>query len=216
MTAQAIKFGANISVMSNSQGILVGFSSLGAHASVNHLHMHAYYLEREIMHKRQYPLPIYAVQHATRLSKHLWFMSTKDYFMPGFVLQLSDYSDNLDAFSKDAFKITNYLSLNEISHNLVIIKAGLLSSDCNEQPDQDCTTLRLVIWPRKSAYLTAPNKFDVAFAICEMAGHFMVTDLEKFEEINENILLDLCSRVRLDDSDMNLLIENITTVMDSL
>ena len=98
MTKDAISLAIEVALLSYSKEILIGFNSLNAHASVNHLHLHFYYLDqnkvilKNCLEKKMRSLSIQNITKAVKLTKYLWFLHDTYYF-PGFVLQLSDCSN---------------------------------------------------------------------------------------------------------------------------
>lgn len=57
LNEDAIQLAVRLSLLSKSVHLIVGFNSINAYASVNHLHLHAYYMNNHIREKK-FPFPI--------------------------------------------------------------------------------------------------------------------------------------------------------------
>jgi len=58
-------------------------------------------------------------------------------------------------------------------------------------------TIRVIIWPKKPAFEIEKNDYLQGFAICELAGHFVICDEKVFNEITEEIILELTNQIKL-------------------
>ena len=61
LNQEAIELTTRLALLSKSLNIIFGFNSINAYASVNHLHLHVYYITSEIQDKR-FPFPIQNVK----------------------------------------------------------------------------------------------------------------------------------------------------------
>lgn len=95
LNIDSIKLVVDLILLSSSTNIIIGFNSVQAYASVNHLHMHLYYLNSI---KKSFPFPIQNVSHAKRLCQNLWFISEEEWYFPAFSVQLSDFGQNISKF----------------------------------------------------------------------------------------------------------------------
>jgi hypothetical protein len=103
LTAEAVKLATEFVCLSGSENIIMGFNSIGAFSSVNHLHVQAYYLNTPFFPVRD-PLPIHNANKAHSLGNRLWFLDDTDcYFMNTFALQLCDFNDDIAMFSEYFF-----------------------------------------------------------------------------------------------------------------
>ncbi|KOC60459.1 GDP-D-glucose phosphorylase 1 [Habropoda laboriosa] len=140
--------------LSSSLYLRVGFNSLCAYASVNHLHWHLYYLNwkmlLEYIDLKEYAGPVQILH---------------EYPAKGFCIKYSNVQ-NIDNFVNWAFLIINYLQNAEIAHNVYITRAKLNLQE--EHKD-----LRIYIWARKPS---TGIKDTVVFnpAICELFGHLSI------------------------------------------
>lgn len=117
--------------------------------------------------------------------------------------------------------ITDYLNRNEIPHNVVLLKSKIFIDKNNptNQREMDLneirelkTTLRVHIWPRRSSYDTPRNDRHISFAICEMAGHFLLKDQLSYQEINENEIVNLSRVSQLNDDELEEILLNIKDI----
>lgn len=99
LTLDSIKLALDFMILSNSFNFIIGFNTTQAYASVNHLHLHMYYLN---VHNEdsEFPFPIQNVQNADNLCSNLWFLSDNVTLIPAFALQLCDFKNDLIKFSK--------------------------------------------------------------------------------------------------------------------
>lgn len=101
LTKYAINLALDVCYLTSSNEILIGFNSLNAYASVNHMHLQLYYLDHNKVLKQRLidnpglrSMSIQNLKTADRLAKNLWFAS--DHFFPAFVLQLCDFKERCD------------------------------------------------------------------------------------------------------------------------
>jgi hypothetical protein len=100
LTIDAVQLAAEFICLSGSDNIIIGFNSIGAYSSVNHLHVQAYYLNTPFFPARD-PLPIHRANKAHSLGNHLWFLDDTDcYFINTFALQLCDFNDDIFKFAE--------------------------------------------------------------------------------------------------------------------
>ncbi|XP_015121873.1 GDP-D-glucose phosphorylase 1 [Diachasma alloeum] len=170
-------------LLSKSPHLRAVFNSLCAHASVNHLHWHLYYLKHEML-----------LEHIDlrQLSDKLYMIEKKDYPATAFCLKLSTFNNNVRYFANVGFKILNYLQSHEIAHNVYITRAK--QSPLNDDDLYD--DLRIYIWPRN--YNTGVK--DTSGFIpgsSEFFGHLNVRSEEFYNDLTqtkiEEILKDAVS-----------------------
>ncbi|CAK9832969.1 GDP-D-glucose phosphorylase 1 [Anthophora retusa] len=151
--------------LSSSLYLRVGFNSLCAYASVNHLHWHLYYLNwnmlLEYIDLKEYAGPVQILY---------------EYPAKGFCIKYSNVR-NMDDFVDWAFLLINYLQNAEVAHNVYITRAKLDSE--GEYED-----LRIYIWARKPA---KGSKDTAIFnpAICEFFGHLSIKSEEVYKNLTE-------------------------------
>ncbi|VVD02177.1 unnamed protein product [Leptidea sinapis] len=128
----------------------IGFNSLCALASVNHLHYHLFVITQT--------LPVETVK-CSNICGPLWV--TQDYPVPAFCFETSPQNIQVEAI----YKLIGYLLSNSIAHNIFITRGEPLSGEGSAG--------RVFVWPRKSVVgAKQPGGFNVA--ACELSGWFPV------------------------------------------
>jgi len=196
LTMNAICIGLDVVMLSRHPGMVVGFNSLCALASVNHQHIHAWYCEQPVFVQNA---------HTVELCEGLWELPQP---VPGFVLQLINASLRYD-LARKVFAIVDYFQQNEIAHNLYVSYANVIS--CSN--GSSSSTVQVVIWPRKpfvGAKQDAKNIFNVAVA--ELAGQIPYYSTEGFDTITEEDILEKIRDVRLGDNEYKTLKDKVISV----
>ncbi|XP_023287603.1 GDP-D-glucose phosphorylase 1 isoform X2 [Orussus abietinus] len=164
--------------------LLLSNSPLCAHASVNHLHWHLYYL------KHQMPLECIEISELI----HPVFLLTN---VPsnGFCLKLSSFSGNsIDCLNQLTFwvyLIVDYLQKHEIAHNVYITRA---KTKPNESIYDD---VRIYIWARKSS-CGVKNTTAFVPAVSELFGHIVTGTEEAYRNLNENTIAEILTDITED------------------
>ncbi|GFR87957.1 GDP-D-glucose phosphorylase 1-like [Elysia marginata] len=164
LTERALEVAVETMLLSKHRGFRLGFNSLCAFASVNHLHFHAYYLDYELI------VDHCPVEHLG--GKYYEFTSLP---CPGFALQL--HGSTVKQVAREAFKLSSYFHKADIAHN-VYINRGLVFG---EERGSNLTTIRLFIWPRKK-YIGTKSSDEFNVASLELGGHLPIKD--EFESVN--------------------------------
>jgi len=153
--------------LSTSPDIRIGFNSLCAHASVNHMHWHVYYQAH-----RAAVLGLNLKSLAGPL--HTW---GKDQY-PGqgwcFLVPTRN-SKALSAVAQHLSKLTTLLVEKEVAHNVFLC------------PGQENQPARIVVWPRESV-LGAKDPGAFAMAVCELSGQVLVYEETEYESLTEDIV----------------------------
>jgi hypothetical protein len=53
LNIDAVRLAKDVALLTSSNGFFIGFNSINAYASVNHLHLHAYYTGNKVMSSRE-------------------------------------------------------------------------------------------------------------------------------------------------------------------
>uniref|UniRef100_A0A6V7IMX7 GDP-D-glucose phosphorylase 1 n=1 Tax=Bracon brevicornis TaxID=1563983 RepID=A0A6V7IMX7_9HYME len=178
-------------LLSKSSYLRATFNSLCAHASVNHLHWHLYYLKYNLF-----------IETADLEQASSILYVIRDYPAPGFCLKLSSFHNDVKSFAVLAFKIVNYLQTHGIPYNVYITRA---QSSPNEALYDD---LRIYIWPRKKSFGIKDTRGFVP-ACCEYGGHVSVRNEQFYEEITE---ADITSELK--EAGDNLLDKTLKDLID--
>ncbi len=98
--ANALRLATEVSLLSGSNNFVLGYNSVGAYSSVNHLHAQGYYLNGSSYPERN-PLCIHRANRAHSLGNNLWYMDDVElYFMHTFALQLCDFGNDIQKFAE--------------------------------------------------------------------------------------------------------------------
>ncbi|XP_053616540.1 GDP-D-glucose phosphorylase 1 isoform X2 [Plodia interpunctella] len=156
----------------------IGFNSLCALASVNHLHYHLF------LEKNDLPIETATCKH---LHKNVYYLT--DYPIQGFCFEVSE--SNASTIARESYNIMAYFLKNSIAHNIFITRGMSVSGSLEE-------AVRIIVWPRKTS---AGAKQLAAFnvAVCEMSGWFPVFSEFDYETLGrENLEAELI-KWRIDD-----------------
>ncbi|XP_023364570.1 GDP-D-glucose phosphorylase 1 isoform X2 [Otolemur garnettii] len=168
----ALQAGVEAVLLSLHPGFRVGFNSLGGLASVNHLHLHGYYLGHR--------LPVEgAPSEPLDPRGHLHLIRALP--APGFLFYISGPGPDLEAFISRVCWATDYLTDHEIAHNLFVTRGA---PPGNTLPSSVLTGVRVILWARKSSFgMKEGEAFNVA--LCELAGHLPVKTPQDFSSLTE-------------------------------
>ncbi|KAG8516334.1 GDP-D-glucose phosphorylase 1 [Galemys pyrenaicus] len=174
----ALQAGLEAVLLSAHPGFRVGFNSLGGLASVNHLHLHGYYLAHR--------LPVEgAPSEPLDPGGHLHLLQGLP--APGFLFYVSGPGPDLEALANRVCRATDYLSDHEIAHNLFVTRGA---PPGKTSPSSELTGVRVILWARKSSFgVKEGNAFNVA--LCELAGHLPIRTSEHFSSLTEAAALAL-------------------------
>ncbi|XP_036787953.1 GDP-D-glucose phosphorylase 1 isoform X1 [Manis pentadactyla] len=174
----ALRAGVEAVLLSSHPGFRIGFNSLGGLASVNHLHLHGYYLSHR--------LPVEgAPSEALDPEGHLHLLQGLP--APGFLYYASRPGPDLEALIGRVCRATDYLSDHEIAHNLFVTRG---TPPGKTSPSSALMGVRVILWARKSSFgIKEGEAFNVA--LCELAGHLPVKTSQDFSSLTEAAALAL-------------------------
>ncbi|KAL6474160.1 hypothetical protein MHYP_G00177210 [Metynnis hypsauchen] len=171
LTPHAVQVGLESVFLSADPGYRVGFNSLGAFASVNHLHLHGYYLKHELRVE-------WAPTEPLAPEKSLY---RRECFPKGFMF----YTEGEDpgGTAEAVCELTDILVDRDIAHNV------FMSRGCPPSREAERSALRrgvrIYVWPRVSCFgAKEESAFNVA--LCELAGHLPFKNKEDFSKIDED------------------------------
>ncbi|GBM21022.1 GDP-D-glucose phosphorylase 1 [Araneus ventricosus] len=166
----AIRLAVEMMLISSDSYFRLGFNSLGAYASVNHLHFHAYYLKY-----RLYLESAPVVQLEDRCYIVTSFPSE------GFAFEVIKKEDILEVI-RSAMILIEFLVEKRIPHNIFLTRGSRFSP--SEKENSGIPSVRLYVWARE-AYYGTKNDLSFNVAVCELAGHIPIKDKRSFENIDE-------------------------------
>lgn len=187
LTRFAIQVGIESVLLSSNPGFRVGFNSLGAFASVNHLHLHGYYLNHELKIESVSVKPLVPEKGFYRLLD----------FPSGFLFYTE--SEEVEKVARAICKVTDFLVDVNIAHNLFVTR-GCQPCDYthNEKGNSSRRGVRVVVWPRISCFgAKEESAFNVA--LCELAGHLPFKNKKDYELTTEKDVVDIIQRYLLPD-----------------
>ncbi|KAL4713403.1 hypothetical protein ACJJTC_010388 [Scirpophaga incertulas] len=178
VTIDSLELAIKLTFVSNNRAFRIGFNSLCALASVNHLHYHIF-VEENIL-----PVETATCHH---LSGPVY--CTSEYPIPAFCFQAS--SQELSSkLANDVYTLLEYFSKNSIAHNLFIT----YGRDFNLEHQR---VLRILVWPRKSCVgVKQLGAFNVA--VCELSGWFPVYNASDFKNLHRDALENELKKWRID------------------
>ncbi|OQV20525.1 putative GDP-D-glucose phosphorylase 1 [Hypsibius exemplaris] len=182
LTADSLRLALHALLLSGTWKLRVGFNSIGALASVNHLHLHAYYLAHNLPTETLPAEPFAGPCHLVA-----------NYPASGFVFQFpplkrrseGSLMGELDFFIKDVYTFVDRLQQSDIPHNIFITRGTPLYAQMSRQH----LVIRLYVWTRDFAYgMKDTTAFNAALA--ELSGHVPVKTEEGYKNIKEK---DVCT-----------------------
>ncbi|XP_027052850.1 GDP-D-glucose phosphorylase 1-like isoform X2 [Pocillopora damicornis] len=198
LTEDALLLALEISMLSNHRGFHVGFNSLCAHASVNHLHFHTWYSEH----------PSYLETADVSLVCGNVF-EVKDYPTTAFVFELAPGTD-VGLVARTIHKVSSYFIQEEVAHNLHIIR-GARCRPSNQrngitQGDRDvCSVLRVFLWPRNPVHgakeLSSYESEKRPIAVYEFAGSLAIETRKTYESFTEEKFVEYMARATLPEEE---------------
>ncbi|KAE8618134.1 hypothetical protein XENTR_v10009281 [Xenopus tropicalis] len=190
LTENLMLFGMESVFLSSHPGFRVGFNSLGGFASVNHLHLHGFYLDHELLIESSCSKPL-----CPEINFHL----VTHFPAPGFLF----YTDGKDLKStaQKICKVTDFLVAKNIAHNLFVTRG---SNPDTGKVSEDRNGIRVIIWARKPSFgAKEVSAFNVA--LCELAGHLPVKNQEDFISITEDSVIAIIHSCLLADDEFTQL-----------
>lgn len=198
LTKFAIHVGIEAVLLSSDPSFRVGFNSLGAFASVNHLHLHGYYLD--------HPLKIES-KPVKPLCPEKAFYRILD-FPAGFLFYAE--SEEVEKVAQTICEVTDFLVNDNIAHNLFLTRG---SPPCVQtQGKKDLCSrkgVRIAVWPRISCFgAKEEDAFNVA--LCELAGHLPFKNKKDFEHMTEEDVVDVIQSYLLPEDEFHQLEQQLT------
>ncbi|XP_040895319.1 GDP-D-glucose phosphorylase 1 isoform X2 [Toxotes jaculatrix] len=198
LTRFAVQAGIESVLLSSNPDFRVGFNSLGAFASVNHLHLHGYYLDHKLKIES---MPVKG------LVPEKGFYRLLD-FPAGFLFYTE--SEDVEKVARAICEVTDFLVDGNIAHNLFLTR-GCPPCDRTQNEKTLCSRkgVRIAVWPRISCFgAKEESAFNVA--LCELAGHLPFKNKKDFELTTEKDVIDIIQRYLLPDREFQRLEQQLT------
>ncbi|XP_058501155.1 GDP-D-glucose phosphorylase 1 [Solea solea] len=201
LTRFTIQVGIESVLLSSGTGFRVGFNSLGGFASVNHLHLHGYYMDHELKIESMKVKPLVPEKGFYRMCD----------FSAGFLFYTE--SEEVEDVARAICEVTDFLVDGNIAHNLFLTR-GCPPCDHIESEDNVCVRkgVRIAVWPRLSCF---GAKEDSAFnvALCELAGHLPFKNNRDYELSTEKDVTDIIQKYLLPEDGMQALEQQLTRLL---
>ncbi|KAJ7389103.1 GDP-D-glucose phosphorylase 1 [Desmophyllum pertusum] len=194
LTEESLILALETSMLSNHRGFHVGFNSLCAYASVNHLHFHTWYSE----------FPSYLEKAEVSLVCEDVF-EVKNYPTTSFVFELAPETD-VGSLARTIHKVSSYFIKEEVAHNLHIIRGArcLPRNQMNgfTHDDSDaCSVLRVFLWPRNPIYgakvMVSYESESLPMAVYEFAGSLALATKEMYNSFTEELFCECMGQATL-------------------
>ncbi|KAM4734059.1 GDP-D-glucose phosphorylase 1 [Anableps anableps] len=197
LTRTAVRVGIESVLLSADPGFRVGFNSLGAFASVNHLHLHGYYLDHELKIESSPVKPLIPEKNFFRIQD----------FPAGFLLYAE--SKDVEIAARTVCEVTDYFVGENIAHNLFLTRGcppGGQTPSAKERWFRK--GVRIAIWPRISCFgAKEESAFNVA--LCELAGHLPFKNKKDFECTTEREVISIVQKYLLPDDEFHRVEEQL-------
>ncbi|XP_017278470.1 GDP-D-glucose phosphorylase 1 [Kryptolebias marmoratus] len=198
LTRAAIQVGIESVLLSSDPSLRAGFNSLGAFASVNHLHLHGYYLDYELKIESSPVKPLVPEKRFYRMQD----------FPTGFLFYTE--SEEVEEVARSICQVTDFLVGENIAHNLFLTRG---CPPCDHiQSTKDCclrSGVRIAIWPRKACF-GAKVETDISVALCELGGHLPFKSKKDYECATEEDVMDIVQSYLLPDDEFHRLEQQIS------
>lgn len=204
LTQFTIQVGIESVLLSSNPGFRVGFNSLGAFASVNHLHLHGYYLDHHLKIESMPVKPLVPEKGFHRMLD----------FPAGFLFYTE--SEEVEKVAKAICQVTDFLVDTNTAHNLFLTRGCPPCGHTKSEKDR-CSRkgVRIAVWPRLSCFgAKEESAFNVA--LCELAGHLPFKNKKDYEQTTERDVIDIIQRYLLPDDEFNRLEQQLSKLLMSL
>lgn len=200
LTEEALLLALEISMLSNHRGFHVGFNSLCAHASVNHLHFHTWYSE--------YPSYLETAEVGIVCDN---IFEVKNYPTTAFVFELAPET-NVSSLARTIHKVASYLIKEEVAHNFHIIRGARCRprSQMNGFTHEDSdlqSVFRVFLWPRNPVHgakqMSSYESERRPVAVYEFGGSLAIERRETFNSFTEEQFCKHMRRVTLPEDEFS-------------
>ncbi|XP_077566583.1 GDP-D-glucose phosphorylase 1 [Stigmatopora nigra] len=197
LTKFSIQVGIESVLLSSDPAFRVGFNSLGAFASVNHLHLHGYYLKHKLNIESLPCRPLLPARGFYTLMG----------FPAGFLFYTE--SKDVDVVSSAICQVTDFLTDANVAHNLFMTRG---CPPCEQEDRFLRNGVRIAVWPRLASFgIKEESALNVA--LCELAGHLPFKNKKDFELATESVVIDTIQHYLLPDEDFLQLERQLTQLL---
>ncbi|XP_031639769.1 GDP-D-glucose phosphorylase 1 [Contarinia nasturtii] len=168
MNKECIEFAIDLMTGLDDHGYRLGYNSLGAFASVNHLHLHLIHVPEKLYLEDA---------EIIEMSDNVFKIEFPTFAM---CMPVFHWTDR-EAVANKFMKIITYFCEKSIPHNIFITHGR----------HRDTNLVKIFIFPRSSMSDKHVASFNIAF--CELVGYVPVGDVDVYENLTEDFLLDKIS-----------------------
>ncbi|XP_077374106.1 GDP-D-glucose phosphorylase 1 [Festucalex cinctus] len=175
LTRLAIQVGIESVLLSSDPAFRVGFNSLGAFASVNHLHLHGYYLKHQLNIESMPVRPLLPEKGFYTLLG----------FPAGFLFYTE--SEGVKDVASVISRVTDFLMEAAVAHNVFMTRG------CPPREEDDKLLrrgVRIAVWPRVACFGTKEES-ALNVALCELAGHLPFKNQTDYELATESHVVEI-------------------------
>ncbi|CAF4130617.1 unnamed protein product, partial [Rotaria sp. Silwood2] len=115
--------------------------------------------------------------------------------------------DEFHRIAQYVYKITNYLTSNNIAHNMTIVKGDSFSSSEN--------VLRIFLWFRQSV-INGKNFDRCNFACFELAGYMTLHSEDVYNSLTESELCQHMNDIALSSEEQKRIKDDVKSLLDEL
>ncbi|XP_075287425.1 GDP-D-glucose phosphorylase 1 [Opisthocomus hoazin] len=197
LTAAGLRAGMEAVLLSAHPGFRVGFNGLGGCASVNHLHLHAFYLG--------WPLRVEAAP-AQPLSPRLALL--RDVPAPAFLFYAAGPAE-LEALAQDVCRAAEHVADAGLAYNLLATRGDPPGGTAAGSG----RGLRVLLWARRPSFgAKAGEAFNVA--LCELAGYLPLPAAALYRDITEAEALRAIRQQLLPEPQLLSLAQDLAQLLD--
>ncbi|KAL9981489.1 hypothetical protein ACROYT_G010196 [Oculina patagonica] len=193
LTEEGIFLSLETTMLTNHRGFRLGFNSLCAYSSVNHLHFHTWYSDNPSYLETVDVIPVCEE-----------VFEVRDYPTTTFVFELGPQT-NVSLLARKIHQVSSYFVTNEVAHTYLILRGDKCSSTTQKSEsgnkESDHSVIRVFLWPRnpvcgaevKSSY----ESDERPMAVCEFSGFVAVETREIFNSFTEEQFCEYMRRATL-------------------
>lgn len=199
LTPELLRVGLEAVLLSAHPGFRVGFNSLGASASVNHLHLHGFYLAHPLLVETAPAEPLCPSRGLSLLHE-----------APAPALLFYTAGAGLEALARDVCRAAARLLAMGLAYNVFVTRGAPPEGSAGPGPGAG---LRLLLWARRPRF-EAEEGAPFNVALCELAGHLPVAAAAAFEELGEAEALRAIRQPLLPEPEMRRLAAELARLLE--
>jgi len=184
-------------MLTNHRGFRLGFNSLCAYSSVNHLHFHTWYSENPSYLEAVDVIPVCED-----------VFEVRDYATTMFVFELGPQT-NACLLARKIHQVSSYFVSNEVAHTYLILRGNKCSATSQNgdavNQESDHSVIRVFLWPRNpvcgSQVKSSYESDERPMAVCELSGFVAVETRETFNSFTEEQFCEHMRRATLSEEE---------------